>query len=241
MIRVTRIAKPQALQRYADNWLINLQRAVDELQQLENNPRATEQAKRQAKTKVENAQKKYNHLEVKNALVQMFYGKCAYCESQITIVTYGHIEHFYPKHRYIDKTFNWENLLLACDICNDAQHKGTRFPVDSDGQPLLINPTDGIADPAVHLRFDWDVKAGLASIYGRDTRGREVEHTFDLNGLRGRTALVKARSEHVKKLWALLSYYAQTGNREALDILGDACQPSAPYAVFALTYIAPNI
>ena len=187
MIRVNRTSKPPVLQRLEANWLTNLKDAVAELQRLANDPLATEQAKKQAKIKVENAQKKYNHREIKNALVRMFHGKCAYCESLITVVTYGNIEHFHPKGNpsYIDKTFEWENFLLSCDICNNAQHKGTHFPVDANGHPLLINPTDGVTDPARHLRFDWDSKAGLASIYGHDERGEEIERIFDLNGLRG--------------------------------------------------------
>jgi uncharacterized protein (TIGR02646 family) len=192
------------LQRYADNWLINLQLTLTELQQLENDPQATEQAKKQAKTTVKNSQKKYNHPEVKTALVQMFHGKCAYCESQITVVSYGNIEHFYPKGKFSDKTFDWENLLLSCDICNNPRHKGDRFPIDPNGQPLLIDPTDVVTDPTRHLRFDWDAKARLASIYGLDERGKEVERTFDLNGIKGRKALIRARSEYVEKLFILL-------------------------------------
>lgn len=243
MIRVNRTPKPQILQQLGANWLTNLRNALAEVDRLANDPQATEQAKKQAKVRMENAQKKYNHREIKTALVEMFFGKCAYCESPITTVTYGHIEHFYPKGNpnYVDKTFEWENLLLSCDICNDTQHKGTNFPIDVNGSPLLINPSDGITDPFVHLIFDWDAKTGLANIYGRDAQGKEVERIFDLNGLKGRTTLIKARSEYVRKLWTLLSYYTQTGNTEALAILRDACQPSAPYAVFALTYIASYI
>lgn len=80
----------------------------------------------------------------------------------------------------------------------------------------------------------------MASIYGRDGRGQEMERTFDFNGLNGRKALVKARSEHVKKLIILLEY-ARKGNQEAAAILKEACRPDTPYTAFALIYIAPYI
>lgn len=128
MIKVKRTAAPQALQKQATRWLTELQAALDELAQIEKNPQATEQAK----NRVKKAQQKYNHAEIKNALVEMFHGKCAYCESEVTAAAYGQIEHFYPKAIYPEKTFEWENLLLSCEICNNGQHKGVKFPLDAE-------------------------------------------------------------------------------------------------------------
>jgi hypothetical protein len=171
----------------------------------------------------------------------MFNGKCAYCESKITVVTYGAIEHFYPKSQYPDLTFTWKNLLLSCDKCNDANHKGTNFPLDDiTGNPLLIDPTDGVTDPNTHLEFIWDEIAKLASVYGRDQRGTIVEHIFDLNGLRGRKELINHRSQYIKKLLALLRL-AKQGDSEALSLLQEACQLGAEYYAFASIYILPHL
>jgi uncharacterized protein (TIGR02646 family) len=240
VIRVNRGPEPVVVRRHAHAWLADLQAALKDLNRVTSDPKATAQAKKRAKDKVNKAQGKYNHPKIKQALLDMFCEKCAYCESPITHVTYGNIEHFYPKAQYADKTFEWENMLLACDICNNARHKGSKFPLDAQGRPLLIDPTDGVTDPVTHLIFSWNPLAGLAAIYGRDRRGQIVEQTFDFSGLRGRKALIKERSEYVKKLMVLLKY-AQDGNAEALDILKEACQPDAPYAAFALTHIAPHI
>jgi hypothetical protein len=171
----------------------------------------------------------------------MFNGKCAYCESKITVVTYGAIKHFYPKSQYPDLTFTWENLLLSCDKCNDANHKGTNFPLDDiTGNPLLIDPTDGVTDPNTHLEFVWDEMAKLASVYGRDRRGQIVEDIFDLNGLRGRKELINHRSQYIKKLLALLRL-AKQGDSEALSLLQEACQLGAEYYAFASIYILPHL
>jgi uncharacterized protein (TIGR02646 family) len=240
MIYVHRTREPQILRESGSRWLTELQVALDELQRLQNDPEAIAHVKKQAKIKVEKAQQKYCHPKIKTALVQMFHGKCAYCESRITDVTYGHIEHFYPKGNrlYMAKTFEWANLLLACDICNNPRHKGTKFPLDTNGAPLLINPTDN--NPVSHLKFLWDGRSGLACIYGLDARGREVEKVFDLNGVNGRKELIKARSEYVKKLMVILKY-AQQGDTEAIAILRDSCKPDAEYSAFALTYIMPHL
>ena len=157
------------------------------------------------------------------------------------MVTYGAIEHFYPKSQYPDLTFTWKNLLLSCDKCNDANHKGTNFPLDDiTGNPLLIDPTDGVTDPNTHLEFIWDEIAKLASVYGRDQRGTIVKDIFDLNGLRGRKELINHRSQYIKKLLALLRL-AKQGDSEALSLLQEACQLGAEYYAFASIYILPHL
>jgi hypothetical protein len=69
---------------------------------------------------------------------------CMYCgESRGTDV-----DHFEPIARNPLRTFDWLNHLLACSTCNSHQ-KGKRFPVDRDGNPLLVDPT--AEDPFDHL------------------------------------------------------------------------------------------
>jgi uncharacterized protein (TIGR02646 family) len=222
MIAVPRIPKPQALERNAARWQTDLESVLSL-------PSST-------KKQIAKVQNKYRHADVKQALVDMFHGKCAYCESKITVVTYGSIDHFCPKGQYVTLTFAWENLLLACDVCNDRGHKGANFPLDQHGQPLLIDPTDGVTDPNSHLDFVWDPGAGLASIFGRDDRGHAVESTFDLNGSNGRKELMAYRSRQVKRLFALLRL-ARRGDAEAVSLLREAIQPDAEYCAFARVYI----
>ena len=102
----------------------------------------------------QHCEEKYRHVEVKGTLVEMFQGGCAFCESKITHVDYGHIEHTRPKSRHPELTFEWSNLLLACGICNGPQHKGDRFPGAAEDGPL-INPCE--EEPSDHLDFQFDV------------------------------------------------------------------------------------
>jgi uncharacterized protein (TIGR02646 family) len=240
MISVSRSPRPGVLQRNSTKWLTNLKQARTQYQILNSDPNAEKAKLRQAKGLVDNAQNKYCHSEVKSALVNMFNGKCAYCESKITVVTYGAIEHFFPKSLYVDLTFEWNNLLLSCDRCNDTNHKGIKFPIDRNGDPLLIDPTDGRTNPNTHLEFVWDDVGGLASIYGRDQRGKTVETIFDLNGVNGRKELIDHRSRYIKRLFALLRL-AQLGDKDAIGLLEESCDPSAEYSAFALVYIRPHL
>lgn len=69
--------------------------------------------------------------------------QCMYCGE-----TGSTIDHFEPVVRNPLRTFDWLNHLLACFTCNSSK-KGGRFPVSTDGQPLLIDPT--VEDPLDHL------------------------------------------------------------------------------------------
>jgi uncharacterized protein (TIGR02646 family) len=65
-----------------------------------------------------------------------------YCEDSA-----GHpVEHFWPKSKYPERAFCWENLLVICGKCNS--YKQAQFPLDQ-GAPLLIDPTS--EDPAAHI------------------------------------------------------------------------------------------
>lgn len=240
MIAIARTSSPEVLVKYGKEWLNALQQAIHALDTLEKDTSATPAQLALARKRKKQAEEKYNHHEIKTALIQMFHNKCAYCESKIRIVAYGDIEHFCPKsHSFcINRIFDWDNLLLSCSICNNRTHKGDQFQVDSNGNILLVNPTDPTTIPTNHLRFYWDEIAGIASIYGLNERGISTVETFDLNGVRGRKELIRERSSHIKMLLALLKL-AKQGDDRAHSLLNEACQPDAPYLAFTLKYIAP--
>ena len=61
---------------------------------------------------------RYRHPDIKNAIKVETSDKCAYCESKITHIAYGDIEHIIPKSKVPARAYEWQNLTLACDICN---------------------------------------------------------------------------------------------------------------------------
>ncbi len=204
MIFVERTEEPVALRRNKQRWQ----------QKLADAP---------TKETREKAQEKYRHKQIQEVLRdQMFHGKCAYCETFFAHTAHGHIEHFWPKAQYPEKTFEWENLLWACPICN-SDLKNDVFPLEGEA-PVLVDPTRD--RPEEHFHFVWDEVAKLATLTEKTERGRVSKELYDLN----RQALRKDRSEYVEKLMAIAAYLP---NPEAADILRKACQASSEYSAFA--------
>ena len=88
----------------------------------------------------------YGHKTVKEALKKAQHDKCFLCESKITHISHGDVEHFRPKAAYRQNVgdkphkpgyywlaYEWGNLFLACQICNQVFKKNL-FP--------LANPTE---------------------------------------------------------------------------------------------------
>jgi len=98
----------------------------------------------------------YNHYkqeDVKAALLRMYgdgtLSYCCYCESIINDVSFEHIEHRMPKNqtkdKYPEKTFDWKNLHLSCEKCNN--HKRNKF---NEQHPILDATKDPIKE---HLGY----------------------------------------------------------------------------------------
>lgn len=209
MIKVARSPKPAILARNQLKWTTALLAA------------STDTEKR-------SAEGKYRHRSIKDVLVTMFHGKCAYCESKISHVAYGHIEHFKPKSKFPDLTFEWTNLLLSCPICNSSEYKGDSFPEAPEGGPL-INPCD--ETPTEHFEFVFDRIAKLASVVGKTTRGQTTEKVLGLN----RSDLRVYRSRVIMTLY-VLSDYAKT-DPKAKILLEEACQNEGEYAAFVRSLV----
>jgi uncharacterized protein (TIGR02646 family) len=205
MIRVTRGHAPDVLTRDQARWLKELKRA-------------------RTRKQLERALSRYQHEDVKNALVALFHGKCAYCESYIRHVDYGHIEHYRPKSKYRRLAFRWSNLVLACGICNGKEYKSDHFPLKAQGGPL-INPC--AEEPSKHLAFEYDQVARLASVRGKTKRGETTQRTLGLN----REDLRTYRSKYITRLW-FIAQRAST-DPEARILIEEAASESEPYSAFA--------
>jgi len=207
MIRVARTAKPVVLAKKEANWKNAIRSA------------STEAARK-------TAQDKYKHEDIKEALVDMFHGKCAYCESDITHIDYGHIEHYKPKGTpdYFELAVEWNNLFLACGRCNGPENKGTKFPLADEDGPI-VNPVE--EEPSKHLCFDFDPQLKLANVLGISKRGETTRIILGLN----RPQLLKHRSKYVRKLWAIATRYHT--DAEAREIIDSAICAKEEYSAFA--------
>jgi hypothetical protein len=94
-----------------------------------------------------------------------------YCESKITAVDYGDVEHIKPKapDKFPQLEFSWYNLVIACGRCNTK--KSDRYDVNTP----YINPYD--EDPSGFLvaEYNW-----IFALRGNE-RGQLTIHDLDLN------------------------------------------------------------
>lgn len=145
MIKLEKIEIPPSLEKNAGKWLSALRDAV-----------------RSGDTKkIAACKSKYNHPDVKAAVIRETSGKCAFCESEVRAVSHGDIEHCYPKSLDENKTFEWENLGYACQICN--QNK-------SDADPLIERIIDPYrTDPEPFIAFFGAFINSMGTTEGRQT------------------------------------------------------------------------
>lgn len=116
----------------------------------------------------------YKHAQVKMTLEELFYDKCAYCESRPTPSNAWDVEHYRPKGRVAENAkhpgyywlaYEWDNLLPACADCNrkrkdapryddpkelPAQGKLDQFPVEDEKNRAMM-PGDDLKQENPHL------------------------------------------------------------------------------------------
>lgn len=180
MIKLTKGTEPTVLAANKANWTKQL-RALQNGNQVVPKSLATS----------------YNRDEVKDALRVECFSKCMYCESKVEHISDLHIEHIKPKakDKFPDLTFEYDNLGLACPICNRGKSDtyDTALP--------FINPY--IDKPSNHFyavgAFVW-AKPG-------DQRAKLTENEIDLN----RCDLIETRGERMKIIRELIdSFHSQT-------------------------------
>lgn len=169
MIKIERSDIPKILKEKSSNWLSDYLTALANYQ----NNKTLENKKKKDST-----EKKYNNEEVKDALKSMFHNKCAYCESKITHIDYGEIEHFKPKSICPELCFEWNNLLLSCSICNGKSNKGDKFPLEDENGPL-INPVK--ENPDDFFKFEFDELTQMFILLPKNERAKKMLEIIKLN------------------------------------------------------------
>lgn len=160
MIPLQKLEEPGSLQRNRERWTRELLEAI----------------KSGDKKLINQRKKKYNQQDVKDRLKEETQEKCAYCESRVTVVAHGDIEHVTPKAVEPERTFEWDNLTFACQICN--QHK-------TDKEDMF----DPYNDPMEEIIF-----LAPPILVGRSKKTQKTIIQLDLN----RVELIEDRTAHIK-------------------------------------------
>lgn len=92
----------------------------------------------------------YGNRSVREALREMFHGKCAYCESKIAGTQDTDVEHYRPKKGVSEAddagvahpgywwlAMQWENLVLSCQHCNQSRSYHVIIPDGLDTEAEL--------------------------------------------------------------------------------------------------------
>ena len=113
MIRVEKQSAPQILIDNASTWTQELLDLIAKHGGYDKIPKSLK----------DSAVNKYRHPDIQAAVGEMTKGKCVFCESIINETTYLNIEHFKPKSKFPDLTFDWNNLFPSCLMCNNGKDK----------------------------------------------------------------------------------------------------------------------
>jgi uncharacterized protein (TIGR02646 family) len=171
--------------------------------------------------------------DVKEVLKSLYISKgiCHYCEHNKE----SDIEHIEPKGLFPDKTFVWENYLLACKMCNQTPYKLDRMfvfnPKNSTNSyelPRGINPiSDDISFINSRIENPMDfLELNLKDFYfyEKPTSGREFEKAKNtLEILKLNEDNLKKRREHSFKTFKnVLKEYVEVFHSQSFDEIDNA-------------------
>ena len=188
--------------------------------------------------------------------------KCSFCESHITHIDYGDVEHFRPKggtRQFIEDAllqpgyywlaYEWSNLFLSCTLCNQ-KFKENLFPLTNPEArarnhnddialeaPLLVDPT--VDAPGDHIRFNEERCVGITP------KGSMTVTCLGLD----RTELRKFRAGRLRTIEVLLDLVVKISNanndlkvQQSIDCakqhLKTLLQPSSDYSAMFNSYLA---
>jgi uncharacterized protein (TIGR02646 family) len=130
--------------------------------------------------------------------------RCFYCSDSLGT----DIEHYRPKATYCNLAFDYRNFLLVCTACNRA--KGSRFPIDGDGNPLLLDPA--FDDPWDSLFLDETTGLLIPRIYpGNRHSLRGIETLRILGAVVNRDSVTLGRAQQWRNLISTLEHWRDRG------------------------------
>ncbi|WP_425070725.1 hypothetical protein [Sagittula sp. S175] len=105
--------------------------------------------------------------KAKAQLLLETHDKCAYCESNVTAVAFGDVEHYRPKSVYWWLAYVYDNYLASCSVCNQ-QFKSAQFEYTGQKMP----------DPVITADLSDDDLEALARTFAPDPLKAEAIAAF---------------------------------------------------------------
>ena len=195
--------------------------------------------------------------EVKEFLYESQHGKCCYCERKPP-KRETDVEHFRPKGKvegakrdhsgYWWLAYNWENLLIACQLCNRT-YKRAQFPLKdeskrvyeencdlSEEKPFLIDPLE--EDPEQCIYYE-ELKEDQFMVKAVGTCERAEKMIRKLTGINDAYVMLQ-RADKLKDYrgWAYLKNNVddESIRSEADERLQEYVSPCSEFSGFARFY-----
>lgn len=212
MIHLSKLEEPQILKDNKEKWTSHYLRLVNNGQDVP-----------------DDLKYKYRDASIKEQIIKETHNKCAYCESKVTHVCPGDVEHILPKNKNArpDLYLEWTNLTLACEQCNRPRKRDYYNASDP-----LIHPYKDI--PEEHL-----MSAG-PMIFGKpgDRKGFITNSVLDLN----RSSLLERRTERLKSISLLVESWGREQNPAIKDVLENELKkeaaPDKEYSFVVKTFLS---
>jgi len=206
MINLVKLPKPKILIDNEKTWTIEYRKAI--------------------RTGKKPLPTKYNQKEIKDILIAETCGKCAYCESKVTAVYPGDIEHILPKNKRPDLYVEWSNLTFSCHRCNSAEGKGSYYNLSNP----LINPYIDNVDN--HLLWVGPI------VLQKTPKGLLTGNKLGLN----RLGLVQSREEKLEEIAEWLKVWNLEGPAKTIaeDHLDKQYHNSKEYSAAVKKYLKQN-
>lgn len=164
----------------------------------------------------------YKHPTNKAALINASHGKCMYCESKISHVYYGDVEHIKPKSTYPALEYDWSNLGFVCAKCNGI--KKEKFSISIP----FINPYE--EDPSNNI-----VALGAFIKQKRGSERGEVTISGALGIGLNRIQLLERRMDRLDSVQKAIDRCFRTKNdtlrKLALEELKNECGVDKEYSL----------
>ena len=181
----------------------------------------------------------YRHPEVLEKLFKIYNHKCAYCETDTSAGATLQVEHYRPKRRIKDDAthkgyywlgYEWSNLILACQKCNNA--KSNHFPLESIGvrvdaydpdttvradSPALLGEKPFLLNPEIDRPEDHFIFLPDGRMEGITERGEKTIEICKLSDNDKREDLILARKKEINIISEKISKYIDDYIQEVCD------------------------
>lgn len=170
----------------------------------------------------------WNDSRIRQLLLELSHGKCAYCECALTIEgKYLEVDHFKCKDKYPDAVVEWTNLLPSCKRCNTT--KGSHDVIcEPIVNPFVDLPQSHFQFSAYRFRPTTEAGEMTAAVVGLNHHARAVTVRFQI-GEQVQAAVDSARD----RFSSYIESRTELRRRKLMDsvegLLRES-QPSVPYA-----------